>query len=192
MLRTCKILLPDGFTPVDGGRSAVGRRERHVHLGRRSAELGSSRPPVSSSSRSSRPGSAAPQCSRTRSMQARPLRLSWLRSPLPTARVPAWRHSVQDPCSNGDPRHRLVQRQRRRDGEPGHDLPGQERQAHGLQGDRSEELAGAGRLSATRLSGSFEGRASALPSSFRGLRRCCSSVPCRAAPSPGPTRRSSR
>ena len=102
-----KILLPDGFTPGRQRGPAVGWREGHVHLGRRPAELGSSRPAGQQFVKKFQAwvGGAAVHPYSVYAGAGR-RGWSWRRSRLPTAPVPAWRRSCSRSTSpNGHPRH---------------------------------------------------------------------------------------
>ena len=71
--------------------------------------------------------------------------------------------ALQDQAEEQHPRRRVVQLERRRDREPGHDLQGEERQVDDLQGHRPAELTGQVRLSRDPSRTNQRGRAQALP-----------------------------
>ena len=145
-----KIMAPDGFTPISATIQGAGTASRrHDRLGRRPAEQRTQgrRQGVRRRVHEGRPQGTGPVLG---------VRGPGRRGPDPGDR-PVQRHSrgrgeaaLQGQPEGQHPRQRVVQRERRRDLEPGHDLQGQGKQVPAVQGDRAAEVAGEGRIAGTQ------------------------------------------
>ena len=194
-LRSVAILAPDGFTPVLGGRPAVGRQGGgHVHLGRRSPERQPACRPASSSSRTfakTTDGGVAARAvlglcgaGRRRAARGRSPNSDGTRAASPQQLFKVNSRTGSSATSRSTPNGDVTV-------EPGHDLHGRATARPSVYKVIVPALAGERRLAGDPSAVRSNGEGFGPPRSFQATRRSLPG-PSGAAPGPAPTRRSCR